>query len=314
MPEPEVKEVIEEKSDKQLETEVVTQSLCAELVSRGFAVMVDGAELGEDVKMAHAGAGVVCNDWSDDQIFDYLARHKHEDGAIEVTDDFFDYPLTELDDITEQKSTEDITFRSSDTDPAKNDVVQKVNPVVVNSTLPQSYEAVRQQLQSSAKNFLTGHGHECRDREDYVIMIGTFQKEALFCVLGYDRSWNDDPTFQGSWKMNRRLGMAEWSGEPTKVEVQVSMEVIESSATARDISGVSKIKEVVMGTKEPDTPKKTETEDHDTVDFGDGTTASLNDVLEVLKSRRPESGVEIPTSSLKGAIVGALRQAQGKLD
>ena len=314
-------EVPEEGVSKDLsDNEVVILSLCAELSSRGFEVRVNQEPLEDAVKTAHEGTGVDCTDWSDDQIFDYLCRHKDADMQIEVTDNWFDYPLTELTDISDQKSTDDVVMKElAGGDVETKTVVQKVNPIVVNSVLPQSFEAVRSGLYQAAKDFLTSNGQTVREYDDFIVMVGTFQKDAVFCVAGWDRSWEDDPTYRGKWKMNRQYGMAEWVGEPERVEVNVSMEVVEASVMSRDFEALTKKKETLaqkatqsseVETKGKD-QESVETKEEDQVTFDDGSTTTWSEIEKALESCDVTKTLD--TSEIKDVLVGAVRQAQGRV-
>jgi HK97 family phage prohead protease len=108
----------------------------------------------------------------------------------------------------------------------------KVDPSVLENPLPESYEWTTRQLVNDAMGFLTRNGIDARtDGMDVVIPVSTFADSFVFCLMGRDRPFSEDPCFQGSYKRDKRLGgLPRFKGEPTKVDVQVSMDLVQASA------------------------------------------------------------------------------------
>jgi len=110
------------------------------------------------------------------------------------------------------------------------EVQQKVDPVALQQALPESYEWITQQLMSDVAGFLTRNGIEFRPEMDVVFPISTFADSLVVCVLGRDRPYSDDPCFRGAYKRDRRLGgMPRFKGEPEKVDIQISMDLVQAS-------------------------------------------------------------------------------------
>jgi hypothetical protein len=113
------------------------------------------------------------------------------------------------------------------------EVEQKIDPSVLSNPLPESYEWTTRQLTADALGFLTRNGIEARtDGMDIIVPVSTFADKFVFCLMGRDRSFADDPCFQGSYKRNSRLGgLPQFKGEPSKVDVQVSMDLVQAAGS-----------------------------------------------------------------------------------
>jgi len=110
------------------------------------------------------------------------------------------------------------------------EIQQKVDPVALQQALPESYEWITQQLMADVTGFLTRNGIEFRPELDAVFPISTFADSLVVCVLGRDRPYSDDPCFRGAYKRDRRLGgMPRFKGEPEKVDIQVSVDLVQAA-------------------------------------------------------------------------------------
>jgi hypothetical protein len=212
--------------------------LCDELFLRGFTTECDGVPKWTPDGTVQPSM-TLATSWTDDQIFDRLYWIKTSTTgsatdsiqSLEVHDDYISYPLTPLEDSSQQlKLTMDAEDEVIDDPIVEKDVITKVNPTVFNSPLPGSYEALRSQLEMSAPNFLTGNGKAFRPEADQIALIATYTDKAIFCVVGKDRPFDDDPCYKGEFSIDGELGVPSWTGAPTDVNIEVSAHIIQQSA------------------------------------------------------------------------------------
>ena len=305
---PETKDTEPEKKEDEANTEQAPTYLdimSQELILRGFSVKRDDQVIEKNEKILE---GKDYSHFSDDQIFDFMLRQIGEtDTTFTIKDELFDYELTELENKDEQL-TEDQVHENQKAP------VEKLNPVIMGCLMPKSFEAISSQLRSSAGNYLTGNGENYNKDDEFIINIATFQRTSLFAVLGYRRSYEEDPVYEGTWRMNGRLGLPEWTGAPKKVDVVVSMEVVDELTDGKAAS----LKEEKSGS-ETEEPKKKEDDqvkdEEPKVEKDPG-----DDALDLEEDPVEKAGQEVDNkfSNLSKLIAEAvsqgLRQAQGKLD
>ena len=276
---------------------------CQELILRGFTVKKDGKEIAKDET---ALEGKDFSDYSDDQIFDFMLREINattSDSTFTIRDDPFDYELTELENKDDQ-----LTHESFDKTKEENTSVEKINPTVLDCLMPKSYEAIAAQLRQSARNFLTGNGKSCEEGSEFPVLIATFQRTALFAVIGMSRSFDEDPTYEGKWRMNGQTGMAEWVGEPKAVDIQVTMNVVDMATNGKAASYKEKKEEPEAEPKE----EKNETPENETfIDLEEDSTDKS--VEKAVDSKLTEMSATI-AEAIREAVSKGLRQSQGKLD
>ena len=173
--------------------------------------------------------------------------------------------------------------------------VQKLDPVILGNPLPGSYEDITVKLVEQIPNYLTRNGKAYRPDHDRPFMISTFNDRAVFCIIGHDRPFSEDPCYKGTFVMNEELGVPQWTGEPTEIDIVVNVSLIEQSA-------------VLLNWK-----------DKETVDGVD--TAKHNGHLEFTTEDLKSSVEEVLQGSLRsiGEVVKnqteeAIRKARGRLD
>ena len=279
--------------------------LSQELILRGFEVKRDDVEIVKDEKVLE---GKDFSAYSDDQIFDFMLRQIGTTGTtFTIKDEVFDYELTELEN-KEDQLTED-SFKEVKDAPS---TVEKLNPVVMSSFMPKSFEAIAAQLRASTRNYLTGNGKSCEPGSEFPVLLATFQRTALFAVIGYDRSFDEDPTYEGRWRMNGHLGVPEWVGEPKEVEVTVSMAVVDAATGGKAASYKETKTEPEAEPKEVE-PKE-ESEESKEVKNDD----VMIELDEEPTNKTVDDAIDNKLSSMGQTITDAialgLRQAQGKLD
>ena len=293
-------EVTEEPKD---EAPDYLKLLSQELILRGFEVKRDDVEIVKDEKVLE---GKNFSAYSDDQIFDFMLRQiGTTDTTFTIKDEVFDYELTELEN-KENQLTEDSFKETKEVPP----VVEKLNPVVMDSFMPKSFEAIAAQLRSSSRNYLTGNGKSCEEGREFPVLLATFQRSALFAVIGYNRSYDEDPTYEGKWRMNGQLGVPEWVGEPKEVEVNVSMSIIDAVTDGKAASYKETKAEPEVEPKEvePKEVESTEVKDEDVmIEFDEEPTEKAVD-------KAIDNKLSSMSQTIADAIALGVRQAQGKLD
>jgi hypothetical protein len=288
--------------------------LCDELHLRGFTT-----ECGGVPKWTSDGAVqpsiTLATDWTDDQIFDRLYWIKTTTTgnttdsiqSLEVHDDFLSYPLTPLEDASQQlKLTMEGEGGDVEEPVIEKDVMTKVNPTVFNSPLPGSYEALRSQLEMSAPNFLTGNGKAFRPEADQIALIATYTDKAIFCVVGKDRPFDEDPCYKGEFSIDGELGVPSWTGAPTDVNIEVSAHIIQQSAQLQSW----KQKDMISAEPTKDADDWFIELEDEPQKAADETTIDPEEVTAILAAVTPELVKEV----VREEMTRTIKTLQGRLD
>lgn len=201
----------------------------------GGKTVFDTVEQKEQVETTATGKTVMeSHDYETDEEIVKAGRHEEAEVSQSQTDET----------VTKQAtSSSDGTGPSSDEVKSPSSTVQKINPIVLNNPLPNSREWVKHELEEQIPNFLTRNGNEFRADMDMPVVFATFEGRALFCVIGRDRPFSDDPTYQGSFDMSQEAGMPQWLGTPTPIEIEVSFDVVQQAQNTEQLSAVASWKE-----------------------------------------------------------------------
>ena len=220
--------------------------------------------------------------------------HQKEEDEFDFSDWDLDFSLEGVD--LEEKGSEELQALKQAVEESYPGVKeekgrQKINPIVLRSPLPGSYQAITRQLEDQAQNFLTANGEPFRQEEDHTLVLATFADYAIFCTLGMDRPFEDDPCYKANWvKSDDAGGLPHWVGEPKKIDIQVSMEIVQQSHLAgrkKQFDGTDK--------------------DQDDEEFSE---AEIDSALESLLSRTTGSLGEMVAE----ATTRAIRHHQGLVD
>ena len=189
-------------------------------------------------------------------------------------------------------------------EPINKEIEQKVDPSVLSNPLPESYEWITAQLINDAMGFLTRNGVEARtDGMDMIIPISTFNDSFVFCLMGRDRPFEADPCYQGSYKANKRLGgIPQFRGEPSKVDVQVSVNLVQQAGVT-----VADFKQAYVAPEKAMVPVIEKQAEPAVLDFLASDTEDLRECLSEVLSTAMKSEVQ-------GRVKAAINKMRGRVD
>lgn len=185
------------------------------------------------------------------------------------------------------------------------DTVQKLDPLILNNPLPGSYQDTTNKLAESVPNFLTRNGKEFRQDADLALVVSTFNDHAIFCVIGKDRPFADDPCYRASFQINVELSLPQWIGTPKLVTTEISVNLVEQAAALLSWKD-DETKSTVVAIEIHAAPSAQD-EENGHSDFTDEDVKQSVEV--VLKDALRSIGREVRDQTAE-----AIRHAQGRLD
>jgi hypothetical protein len=96
----------------------------------------------------------------------------------------------------------------------------------------ESYEWTQGKLKGSAQAYLVGQGVQVRNDKDNVVVAATFPNRAIVGVIGMDRPYEQDKTYNLAWTADE-AGVPGWTGEPQEIDIVTHSEIRPVAEAAR---------------------------------------------------------------------------------